>query len=994
METNPLSGSAWNIWDLHVHSPASLGGSDYETFIQKLAFSEATVIGINDYNTIQGYKTIKNSGGVPNKVIFPVMECRMHNIVANRKNASGGSKINFHIIFSNEESLFGKIENFINSLPCFDDSGRTALLGSIQADQIMKISFDFKEVLKKLEEVNLKDNCLIWLPYDEYGGIDDIDPEDNFFKLHLIRSADILGSGREKQINYFKWKNEKFDESHYKQFMDAPKPCLKGSDSHEFEYPFGRLRDENSAPTNRFCWIKADLTFNGLRQIIYEPDRVFIGKEPELITRQKETPHRFISGLVVNKEPASRINELWFDNLTIDFNSGLIAIIGKKGNGKSAIADILGLCGNSRNSKDDLSFLHRDKFKNPKSNKAKEFKAILNWLDDNNSGDVNLNSDINLLAEEKIKYIPQNYLEKLCVSEEQKEFDEELKKIIFAHIPDREKLGQNSLDDLISLNEKSFGDEIGKLQVQVASINKSIARLELKKKASYRKNIEQEIRNKQTEIQHHDENKPLEKTKPEENEEQKAANAKILEVIEGNRSKIADLQKQKRELEAELSLNKISITELSLSNNEITALQKTINRITAEQKIILDKHGIDINNVIQSKIDTSAISEKIQGFEKRNKEINELLIGSDKNKGIEKEIQDLNIQSNELQNQLLQGQKEYQEYLQTLNNWNERRTELIGAVEKYGSLLYFENELKYVDEKLSGELNIEYDKRKELAREIFNNKLQLLEIYKRLYQPVTQVLEKESSFVEEYNIKVNASLEIRAFQARFLAFINQKSKGSFAGTNEGIEMADELISFHSVTNQEDMESFLNAVEETLNFDLRKGYGKEKRYVDEQLRKDIKIEDLYDFLYGLNFIEPKFKLQLGSKDLKQLSPGERGAILLIFYLFLDIDNKPLIIDQPEENLDNESIYYYLVHFIKKAKSKRQIIIITHNPNLAVVCDAEQIIHMSIDKQNQNLFSYISGSIENPKIASAVINILEGTKPAFDNRRLKYQSVIHD
>ena len=74
-------------------------------------------------------------------------------------------------------------------------------------------------------------------------------------------------------------------------------------------------------------------------------------------------------------------------------------------------------------------------------------------------------------------------------------------------------------------------------------------------------------------------------------------------------------------------------------------------------------------------------------------------------------------------------------------------------------------------------------------------------------------------------------------------------------------------------------------------------------------------------------------------------------MLLFYLFLDKDDKPLIVDQPEENLDNESVYRYIVSFIKEAKQKRQIIIVTHNPNLAVVCDADQIIRMSIDKKNK-------------------------------------------
>src|SRR5436190_23547881 len=102
MDINPSAGSNWNIWDLHIHSPASFGGNDYDTFIANIAKSEAAVVGINDYCTIAGYKGIVEKGGIPGKVIFPVVEFRMHNIVANRKGGSttsGGTKINFHLIF-------------------------------------------------------------------------------------------------------------------------------------------------------------------------------------------------------------------------------------------------------------------------------------------------------------------------------------------------------------------------------------------------------------------------------------------------------------------------------------------------------------------------------------------------------------------------------------------------------------------------------------------------------------------------------------------------------------------------------------------------------------------------------------------------------------------------------------------------------------------------------------------------------------------------------
>ena len=97
---------------------------------------------------------------------------------------------------------------------------------------------------------------------------------------------------------------------------------------------------------------------------------------------------------------------------------------------------------------------------------------------------------------------------------------------------------------------------------------------------------------------------------------------------------------------------------------------------------------------------------------------------------------------------------------------------------------------------------------------------------------------------------------------------------------------------------------------------------------------------------------------------------------------------MIIDQPEDNLDNESVFEYLVPYIKSAKQRRQIIIVTHNPNIAVVSDAEQIIYTEIDKTNKNKITYISGAIEDDNINKKIVEVLEGTMPAFNNRTVKY------
>ena len=147
-------------------------------------------------------------------------------------------------------------------------------------------------------------------------------------------------------------------------------------------------------------------------------------------------------------------------------------------------------------------------------------------------------------------------------------------------------------------------------------------------------------------------------------------------------------------------------------------------------------------------------------------------------------------------------------------------------------------------------------------------------------------------------------------------------------------------------------------------------------------------DVYDLIFGLPFLEPRYTLLFQDTQIEQLSPGQRGALLLIFYLLVDKGRNPIVLDQPEENLDNETVVSLLVPVLNEAKKKRQIIMVTHNPNLAVVCDAEQVIYSSFNRRNASKIEYVSGSIESPIINVHVVNVLEGTKPAFNNRRIKY------
>ena len=112
-------------------------------------------------------------------------------------------------------------------------------------------------------------------------------------------------------------------------------------------------------------------------------------------------------------------------------------------------------------------------------------------------------------------------------------------------------------------------------------------------------------------------------------------------------------------------------------------------------------------------------------------------------------------------------------------------------------------------------------------------------------------------------------------------------------------------------------------------------------------------------------------------------GERAVVLL--KILLALDDKPLLIDQPEEHLDNRYIYNELVPAFRSAKKKRQIIVATHNANLVVNTDAEQVL--VAECQNGQL-SYQFGTLEDLTIRDSIKTILEGGDEAFKKREEKY------
>ena len=104
-----------------------------------------------------------------------------------------------------------------------------------------------------------------------------------------------------------------------------------------------------------------------------------------------------------------------------------------------------------------------------------------------------------------------------------------------------------------------------------------------------------------------------------------------------------------------------------------------------------------------------------------------------------------------------------------------------------------------------------------------------------------------------------------------------------------------------------------------------------------------LKQFAQWLFSTDHITVRYEISYDGVDIRKLSPGTRGIVLLLLYLALDdADDRPLIIDQPEENLDPKSVFDELVSLFITAKTKRQVIMVTHNANLVINTDADQII----------------------------------------------------
>lgn len=262
---------------------------------------------------------------------------------------------------------------------------------------------------------------------------------------------------------------------------------------------------------------------------------------------------------------------------------------------------------------------------------------------------------------------------------------------------------------------------------------------------------------------------------------------------------------------------------------------------------------------------------------------------------------------------------------------------------------------------------------------------------------------------------------------------------------EYCEMKDKFMQNKNISQSNNLELEVGIIFDKETFkerfntrlDLRKSLDKlfEECFIDEEILYDYSsIEKILIKIFNKILNDKELKMKKGSTkfditqelfknyfkftyDLKQnqdnllsMSPGKRGLILFQLYLQFSLSEFPILVDQPEDNLDNRTVYNELKDFIIEKKIQRQIIMVTHNANLVVSTDAEEVIvanqsgEIGSNENKKYRFEYVSGALENTfsdssqkgvlnrkGIKEHVCEILEGGEEAFKNRNKKYNII---
>lgn len=897
-------GSEWRKWDLHIHTPGTAkndhyGNSDevWERYIDALEKSDVTVFGITDYFSISNYIKVKEyqkQDRLKGKFLLPNVEMRIYPVTDKSK------LINIHAIFDPfldvadiEREFFRQLQFTYNdaSYSCIDNDlaklGRIVENNPNLADDVaIKKGIDafavsYEALKKVIDKAFFKGHVIIALSNGSKDGVTGIlNQEGNMQPLRkeITRMTDIILSGNPGDVEYFSGAKTSVEEvvSTY----GSLKPCIIGSDAHS-------LDKVGVFPNDRITWIKADPTFEGLKQILFEPkERVRISDAmPDF-----KYDYNIIDHVVLNTAG------VW--NQTIPLNQNLNTIIGGRSTGKSTLLASMAA-----------------KFQKIKNDENYDF---IKGLSDN----VHVFWRDGLEADNKeIEYFTQNEIANII---SRRDSDKLFLEIL------------TSLPNMREAYEKFKADEAAKF----ASIQAKVSLFFEKRRQYNEKNAYVKTLGDKEGIK-----REIEKFAKERDTIQRNLTDKkeLLERFQIAAKELADLRTKEVVMRQDLEiLNLLSSSNLLSINPSVSWLGLTEDisqKVSEEIQKVLAQSNSHLQDFVKD-----LISKEDNAFKALAREINEKQNASDYQEG--KKIFDENKNLSHVMEQIANLSKQ------------------ILLINKESQIL----------EELSKEC-------KTIASDLLNEHLSYLD----MMNSIASVLR-----IQHDNITLSAGYELK---------------------KDLEEKLNECISLRSAS--------MNALIVNVIFQYQKKTKdsiKEclKDLLNKALRGEITFKNGYDvqsfisMILSGNWFSLQYSVDYEGDNLSDMSPGKRSFVVL--KLLLDFSDKkcPILIDQPEDNLDNRAIYNELVKYVREKKKERQIILVTHNPNIVVGADSEEVIVANQNGKNAPndrgfKFQYVNGSLENTSvritddnvpilyrcgIREHVCDILEGGETAFRDRENKY------
>ncbi|GAA3932001.1 TrlF family AAA-like ATPase [Litoribacillus peritrichatus] len=977
-------GSEWHRWEPHIHAPGTVLNNqfgsnnpweEYLTTIEKLTPS-IKVLAVTDYYLTDTYEEVlkyRNTGRIPDvQLIFPNIELRLDV-------AAKTGFVNIHLLVSPEDAdhltqlqrILGRLQfhayddrfdctkNDLIALGKRSDPNITDDFAALkQGATQFKVNFDqLRKVIQESEWA--KNNILVAVAGGSGDGTSGLrQASDTTVRQEIEKFSHIIFSSSPSQREF--WLGQKsvtVDE--LKDRYHGCKPCLHGSDSHD-------LKSIGQPTDSRYSWVKGALEFDSLRQACIDPEnRAFVGSEPP----KSAMPSQVISRIKINDAG-------WANTPEIPLNPGLVAIIGARGSGKTALADMAAAgCDAISNQAWQSSEYTSPSFLARARQVIGNESVTLNWGGGVETTRMLNGSDANNhFSFPRARYLSQQFVEELCSSNGVSDgLIEEIERVILEAHPVDERDGAISFSEFRDLKTSRFQQARKRENESISDISERIS-IELEKEALV-DSLAAQVDQKKSLINNY--NSDLKKLVVKGTETQAKRHAELGVTAQDIRSKIQAFNNQKRTF---IAMQDEVISTRATKAPELLRQAQERHRLSGLSQQQWEEFLLTYKGDVDSSL-TGYITWADQQISQLNGKAPER---TDPNSPLIAENADLS----QLSLSIIVAEMTRLEALLSADKLiRDQYTALSNRINQENIAL------KALEDKLSdargasGRKKLLQTERDETYSRIFEAIISEQSVLSQLYQPLMGRLSKSSGTLGKLSFSVQRVVDVESwgdFAEKNL--LDLRKAGTFNGRGSLTALAKESLMpmWENGTSDE--------IKSAMSTFISKHMGELLEHAPysklQQVEYKAWLKSFAHWLFSTDHISIRYEILYDNVDIRKLSPGTRGIVLLLLYLALDdADDRPLIIDQPEENLDPKSVNDELVPLFIEAKSKRQVIMVTHNANLVINTDADQIIIAEAGPhQTGGLppISYKAGGLENSSIRTSVCEILEGGEKAFRER----------